>query len=48
MAVRKEKIRRELITRTARVWTRLSKELEGDLKEISEKWINGLCEKEFP
>ena len=47
MAVR-EKLRRELITQTARVWTRLSKELEKDLKEISEKWINGLCKEKFP
>ena len=48
MAVRKTRARRELITRTARVWSRLTKKLEKGLNEIANSWIKELCEKEFP
>jgi len=48
MAVRKTRARRELITRTARVWSRLTKKLEKELNKIADNWIKGLCEAEFP
>ena len=48
MAVRKTRARRELITRTARIWSRLTKKLEKGLTEIANNWIKELCEKEFP
>ena len=51
MAIRKEerqRLRRELIIRTARVWSRLTKELKNKLNEVADSWIKELCDKEFP
>lgn len=51
MAIRKserQRLRRELITRTARVWTKLNKILVEDLNKSIQKWIEGFCEEKFP
>ena len=45
MAIRKSEIRRfrrELISRTARVWSRLTKKLVSDLNEITQLWLKKL------
>ena len=42
MAVNKSKIRRELVSRTARVWSRLNKKLNKDLNEIAQAWLKKL------
>ena len=45
MAIRESEIRkhrRELIARTARIWTRLYKELKGELRPIVHKWLKSV------
>ena len=51
MATRKaerQRARRELIIRTARVWSRLTKEINKELNEVADNWIKDFCDKEFP
>ena len=51
MATRKaerQRARRELIIRTARVWSRLTKEINKKLNEVADSWIKDFCDKEFP
>jgi len=52
MAIRqRQRLRRELITRTAQIWSKLNKRLIKDLNKISQSWINELFQNidtEFP
>ena len=50
MAIRKseqKRLRRELITRTARVWTRINKKLVEALNKITQEWLKD-TDKNFP